>query len=490
MTSSTDHGQRYGQWIAPKFDGALLIWPDASSLPAIARDNQKRLDAADHVHFAGRSLPDLRASFRIAHVEPANVPIIATGHQVELHHPGVWIKDVLAAAVAKQAGGHALHLHVDTDAPKHLTLKWPGFAEPITDDPDLFRAAWTGLLHNPSQAHRQMLHQRAASESKRTAALIDGLSETQSMQHAPPSLPQKLAEATDAINVELGVAYKTMMMSEQLRRWHPLLCELGNDAERFAEHYNAALADYRVEAGLEAGSERPMPDLATEGDRVELPFWLDDLERHTRQRLTVSLRPSPALVIGEERVPLDPGSLQTGLSRLRHRVAPRALTLTLFMRLVASDLFLHGIGGGHYDQVLDRLLQSYFGLEPPTFAVASATLLHPEAVGYAPLDLPALRRRGHALRHAVLDDEKQSWLARMNAVDGFFAKRDVFEAMHDRRRELLVRDADYSKWQRDMAMAKKQLAWEGELLDRELSFTLQPAERLRAMIDRVRDAVS
>ena len=58
----------------------------------------------------------------------------------------------------------------------------------------------------------------------------------------------------------------------------------------------------------------------------------------------------------------------------------RALTTTLFARLVLSDLFLHGIGGAKYDQVTDQIVRLFFGFEPPEFATVSATLRLPIAL--------------------------------------------------------------------------------------------------------------
>ena len=115
-THSTDHGQAYGDWVAPKFDGALLVWPDAVLLPEVARDNRQHLDAADHVQFAGRSLPDWRRSLR-----HGDNLVIATGHQAELHHVGVWIKNAVTVAVAEACGGVAEHVVVSTDAPKAVS---------------------------------------------------------------------------------------------------------------------------------------------------------------------------------------------------------------------------------------------------------------------------------------------------------------------------------------------------------------------------------
>src|SRR5205085_11199692 len=57
-----------------------------------------------------------------------------------------------------------------------------------------------------------------------------------------------------------------------------------------------------------------------------------------------------------------------------HALRPRALTLTLFARLCLGDFFIHGIGGGKYDEVTDAIIRDYFGLDPPAYQVLSATL--------------------------------------------------------------------------------------------------------------------
>ena len=64
------------------------------------------------------------------------------------------------------------------------------------------------------------------------------------------------------------------------------------------------------------------------------------------------------------------------------KVRSRALTNTLFARLFLSDLFIHGIGGGKYDELTDDLIRRFYGIEPPEFLILSATRLLP---------LPALR---------------------------------------------------------------------------------------------------
>ncbi len=46
-------------------------------------------------------------------------------------------------------------------------------------------------------------------------------------------------------------------------------------------------------------------------------------------------------------------------------------------RLLLGELFVHGIGGAKYDQLTDRIIEQFFGLQPPGYLVASGTLRLP-----------------------------------------------------------------------------------------------------------------
>ena len=65
------------------------------------------------------------------------------------------------------------------------------------------------------------------------------------------------------------------------------------------------------------------------------------------------------------------------LAATQHRLSPRALTLTTFLRMLVADNFVHGIGGGRYDQVSDDIIRNYFKLDPPAFSVTTATMFFP-----------------------------------------------------------------------------------------------------------------
>ncbi len=81
------------------------------------------------------------------------------------------------------------------------------------------------------------------------------------------------------------------------------------------------------------------------------------------------------------------------------RVAPKALLLTMFTRLFLCDLFIHGVGGGGYDQVTDGIIRRYFGIEPPRFVVASLTMFLPLGA------------------HVVTDAEVQAATERLNRFE-------------------------------------------------------------------------
>ena len=74
----------------------------------------------------------------------------------------------------------------------------------------------------------------------------------------------------------------------------------------------------------------------------------------------------------------------------------RALTTTLYARLGLGELFVHGIGGGKYDEVTDDIIRRFFHLEPPGYAVVSATVRLP--IRRFPATAEALHRAERRVR--------------------------------------------------------------------------------------------
>ena len=60
-------------------------------------------------------LPQLRRRVRqwVGHQDDSR-PLVACGHQTELYHPGVWVKNVVIDAAARALDGQAVHVALDT----------------------------------------------------------------------------------------------------------------------------------------------------------------------------------------------------------------------------------------------------------------------------------------------------------------------------------------------------------------------------------------
>ena len=487
---------RYADWKAPKDDNATLVWPDAPRPQDDLAANKARLDAAD-TRVQNVPLAHWRRDVRRLLAGDADRPLVATGHQIELYHPGVWVKNVVLDAVARQTGAMALHVAVDTDSPKHLQLRWPGGAVDVSDDLLLHTGEWSGQVSPPSPQHWNRVREKfdaAAADwafTPSTQPVFDAIGR---LSPDAPALPPVLVEACRTLDADLGLSYEVRQLSPllELPAYLAFVHHVAADIGNFASHYNAALADYRTESGITTAS-RPMPDLRTD-DPVELPFWLDRLDTGDRSRATVVLEDGRYHLLGESAAfAFDPGlpghmaaeRLAAFCRGQNLRLSPRALTLTTFLRLVVADQFVHGIGGGRYDQVTDRLIESYFGLPAPAFAVATATQFFPNAGERDPQCVPCLMNEGHRLRHNVV--AKDGFLATIQAAPRRSAERRVaFAAMHGELQATAPQAVTLVTWRQRLEHALARRDEEAVLFDRELFYAIQPRERLTGLIERVR----
>src|SRR5579875_2914524 len=78
---------------------------------------------------------------------------------------------------------------------------------------------------------------------------------------------------------------------------------------------------------------------------------------------------------------------------------PKAVALTMFVRVCLADVFIHGVSGARYDRVTDRVAQELLGCRPAPYAVATATLHLPLADVHVAEERHALSRRLMDLRH-------------------------------------------------------------------------------------------
>lgn len=346
-------------------------------------------------------------------------PIVMTGHQPELYHPGVWVKDFLLDLLASEADAAGIDLVVDTDRASGVSLRIPRLGPPVDVQTATLAPETEGSFCQaavPDAVARAAFRAEGAEALSKLPApalahhfetFCDALDEAAS---TAGDLADLMTIARRAYERPAGTAYLELPVSQMARTpsFGHFAESIIADAGRFRLAMNEALGAYRERTGTRSVAQ-PFPDLEADGDLTELPFWL--LRDGRRERVWVHTAGSLYAGEGDARgpvpVPSDTGRVE-GLLAQGWVLAPKALTLTLFARLFASDLFIHGTGGGRYDRVTDAVIRACFGVEPPRYVVASMTLLLPLGAHVATTDeVSALTQALHRLEHnpdAMLDE--------------------------------------------------------------------------------------
>jgi hypothetical protein len=387
---------------APRANKELLAVPPLADAIEVARANGRSLESSRLVFF-GQPLSQLRKIARREALQLAagadkagDGPWFVTGHQPLLFHPGVWVKNFAASALAKLSGGVGLNLVVDNDV-----VAVPGIVVPAGDPsaPTLqslpFDAArpseawenasirdrdvWNSFGERLEWAQQPWGIQPLAREFWKPVA-------------AHPS--DRMAEALTLGRMRWerrwghGNAELTISQMCETASFRRFACHLLSDIDPFHDLHNRVLEEYRANNRVRSRTH-PVPDLREDHGWRETPFWAWRKGEAGRQRLFAQRSPmGVALRVGGEVVaelplPADPeesiGRLEA-LSTAGWRLRSRALTTTLFARLFLADLFIHGIGGAKYDEMTDQLLARFYGVTPPEFMTLSGTLHLPFAV--------------------------------------------------------------------------------------------------------------
>ncbi|MCH8146907.1 MAG: hypothetical protein IH987_02805 [Planctomycetes bacterium] len=386
---------------APRDHGDVLVAPDPSGWIPAARANHKALNDSE-TPLLQSTLGEWRRRTREAITGNAEQMIVVTGHQPAFIHPGVWAKHIAAARFAEATSGSAVNLVVDSDVPKRTSL-----AIAMEEGGQILLRgvpyAELQVGHSYEQIARQDAKRMTQFEASMRHAMGPRFDRSQvplflggmrSVPNARDWVDQAVA-GRRAVEAKFGVTLDDRRISQCCPG--PLLADMLLNAPRYVASYNAALAAYRTTHGIR-GVRRPIPDLHLAGDRLELPVWAWRPNDH-RHRLFVSRNDENVRLFAEEVFigDLPVRSLDSMESLAPYlgdwRLRPRALTLTIWARLLLADLFVHGIGGAKYDRISDRIMADYYGVVPPYMACVSATLrLDLPDRGITPKDLALLRR--------------------------------------------------------------------------------------------------
>ena len=531
---------------APREDGELLAIPPLADMPATIAKNREQI-ATWSTKVLGKPLAELRRLAReevlaaaehfVGHVSnvPAqswqvanlpHVPLIVSGHQPELFHPGVWAKNFVLDHLAKRTGGIGLHLIVDNDAVSSTRLAVPvGSRESpriefVPFDADAGAVPWEEARLRDESLFRTFADRvSAALASWPIQPMLSDLWPV-AVERLHSSPPPRLSDLLTIVRREaerrLGLNNLELPISQlcESESFAWFVCSLLSEPQQTHAVYNDVVAEYRRSHRIR-NRQHPVPDLGTRaGDWWESPFWIWRADDSRRGRLFVRVTSSELQLANGESViaelpRIDADSAESSVAQLRAlssrgwKLRPRALTNTLFARVFFADAFLHGIGGAKYDEMTNRLIERLFGVAPPSYLTVTAT--HRLPLGgwsVTPSDVATLKHRlwdfDHNLdrhlasvpneEHRAVLAEKQHLIAEQHAQDSL-DRHDPRRAAHaenvQRRRQFKAinqRLASLASESRsalvaELQAAQIQLAANTVLQSREYSFGLLPWNR-------------
>ncbi len=470
IQDTTDCAQRLTatQYRAPRGDLELFLQPKLEQTVERILANRQQFQQSELVIW-GRSLGEWRRAARHDFLQAStggslpeglceHAPLILTGHQPELYHPGVLLKNMLAGHLADAVDGCAANVTIDSDVVKSRRMTLPSLVEDQLEKSSLVIDEWafgcpweeTGIVNReqfetlPERASR---HIAPLSQSSLLPAFWE---EVVSRTAGDDDLVDGLIAGRQYVEHRLGLQNREIRLSQiaETDTFLHFLAGIIGDAEKFCRDYNQALFDYRACYDLKSDSH-PMPDLVVTGDLIELPFWVWTNERPRRKGLYLR-RTTDAVELTDdhgwsEEIPLT--AMESSENRVAFlqelasrgiKIRSRALVTTLYLRLFVADWFIHGIGGAKYDEITDDLICRYFRFPPPDYQVATGTAFLPLKRRIDPDEADPVELKNR-LRHAEENPELLFSEHSQQVVDLIDEKRSLIRDREESRTQGLSR---------------------------------------------------
>ncbi|HJM82889.1 MAG TPA: hypothetical protein QF720_04770 [Nitrospinota bacterium] len=305
-----------------------------------------------------------------------NSPILGTGHQPIMFHPGICIKNFVMAKVAKDTGAIPILFTVDSAEFAAETVPLP------VANSDLSRFDYY-LFPQRSRVTYESAEVEPADILWDRLKTIERFFFSNGLEEIDKNYKDFLGRLS---NHELDASTFAKRVSIMRRAWEEsaeieylevpisMLCRSGIfiqfffdavfRAKNLAEIYNSELVDYREKNKIRYPSN-PVPDLEIKPNKIELPFWIIFDKKRYKPYAT-----EDGKVLIEDMGKISLSSLEIGMYSIR----PRAITLSIYLRLFLSDFFIHGVGGANYDIITDMIVKRFYGFDAPVYGCVSATV--------------------------------------------------------------------------------------------------------------------
>lgn len=532
--SGADSGLDFRDYRAPQSHGECLAEPGFGSVAALLktnrelqqgqsfpgaalRENARRKLIEDAVRYTS-SYRSVGTIGRVDGDQPLP-PILMAGHQPALFHAGVWFKNFALSRIATQQRAVAINLVIDNDVASGCSIRVPVVQsdQRVSYQTVAFDDAGGGVPYEQTTIQNRDVFDSFDQRVKESISpLVADPCVTAMWQHAKAAVQRcgiagcALAQARHGLEGDLGLETLEIPLGVVCRttEFAEFALAILTELPRFHRCYNDATNLYRVIHGIRS-SAHPVPNLAEDGEWFEAPMWVygDDapLRRPVWAKLSDDHLVLSDRVEREHRIDLRYPKLAAeqlaSLASPNFKLRPRALLTTMYARLVLSDLFLHGIGGGKYDQLNDRIIRSFFMLEPPQFMVASATVQLPGVVGDD--HRPQIRDLKRRIRDTVFQAErfvdeielspadverKQQLLQHVPPV----GKRWKWHAEVTQLNESLSRQTRplRTRLREELARVERNAMANGLLASREHPFCLFPLDYLKATYDSMLSSIT
>ncbi|WP_146535769.1 hypothetical protein [Rubripirellula reticaptiva] len=507
----------YRQYRAPVENGSSLIEPPLSDAADLLGSNVAK--SAEQGPFwdslrtrARASLIEDAIRYTSAYRDTSWVdvesigPIVMAGHQPSLFHPGVWFKNFALDDIARRVGGIGINLVVDNDVASGSSIRVPsvrphgatGAAQPHYEVVSYDEAGGGVPYEQTTVRRRDLFDHFDEAVAEAVCGVVDDPSVTRLWRHALSAIDRcgvagcALAQARHGLEGELGLRTLELPLGVVCRTsaYAEFVLAILTELPRFHGCYNDSADRYRSAHGIRS-SAHPVPNLAEQDGWFEAPLWIYGNDSPDRKAAWVKMSDDHLVI--SDRVAEGPRELRIDvrhpklaaeqLSNLvspNFKLRPRALVTTMYARMVLSDLFLHGIGGGKYDQLGDQICAEFFQVEPLQFMVISATIQLP---GLVKVDhdkrIRSLRRQ---LRDLVFQPER--FADRVDLDENLLARKAELIAMvaTPKSGDLLASKmpAPKKQWHDEIATINAELSKQLDQLRGQLRSELAESERAHA----------
>lgn len=468
----------------------------------------------DHYFSNGNSLAALRDL--MAQQFGLKRPIVATGHQAEFVHAGVFAKTIAADLLAESMKGTAVFVCVDSDTPKTDRLFVPTSPGGIPNKNPISIPALSLVLPIESQVRlapsrwRAFFDEVARLEGDRglLAAFVNGW---MTGVDTAIQLRYAMTAAQSAVEAQLGFTPATPVNISALAEtpaFRAFAADILGNAAAFADAYNRAKLNYRRRNRVRS-PHNPVTDLTRDGERIETPFWVLR-PGGSRMRLWVAVNGERLTLFADQERIGDEALAQLRsadaaqpwqVEAVGWRIRPTVITLSAFCRIYLADAFLHGIGGAKYDEITDELLSTFWRVPAAAMICVTATAHLPiVAPPLPPQPRGSLREAWHNPQRIWADlpgellAEKQQLIREcLRLRENDRANRADRRRNHTSLRDLTERLATITKPRREQLRDAwhdytVRGGWLGIARDREYFFAMHSRDTMLALIERLRAA--